>query len=515
MNRFRKGTILDCARVVWACAGLAALLSVAGCGSTYRPVITTVTPSGPAAQPLSLAIVVSGTSSTAAGTATLIDYSGDTIMAQQPIGLGPKAFSIDQSGNNGYIINSDATISSFPVSTTFQEKAIDITTLFTTTKLTGLFTPSSGVWGADLDQNVIDQMSGAPLNFNRAIPVAPIPIAIVGPGTVGQRDYAISQNNSSTLPANIIPYGVTCNTSPSSVTENGEADAIEVSAQTVDARIPLGKCPVFAIQNNSGNRLFVLNRGDDTISVINSQTSSLNICNCPAGGCLNQNGQAYTCHPTLPLSLNAVANTGITPINGVTGMPRTAGPVYAEFNAATNQLIVADYDGGTISQIDVSLDQFQNDSATFGTTYTIRVGNNPASVTVLPDGSRAYAANQSDGTVTVANLSSHSVTKTLPVDGHPRTVVSTADSLYGKVYVASPDSSLVTVLRTDLDITDTTIAVPGQVIDVRVSTQNGSAGNVNNTSRMPGAGQPCNLPPALEPAPTGAQTALDVCQAIP
>ena len=62
--------------------------------------------------------------------------------------------------------------------------------------------------------------------------------------------------------------------------------------------------------------------------------------------------------------------------------------------------MVANYDGGTISVIDVSLDEYGNDSSTFGTTYTIPVGNtatpNPASVTVLYDGSKAYTANQND-----------------------------------------------------------------------------------------------------------------------
>ena len=97
-------------------------------------------------------------------------------------------------------------------------------------------------------------------------------------------------------------------------------------------------------------------------------------------------------------------------------MGAIAGPVYAEYNTATSQLVVANYDGGTISVIDVSLDQYGNDSPTFGTTYTIPVGPYPASVTVLYDGSRAYTANQGDcgttctassnGTVTVVNLSS-------------------------------------------------------------------------------------------------------------
>jgi len=69
-----------------------------------------------------------------------------------------------------------------------------------------------------------------------------------------------------------------------------------------------------------------------------------------------------------------------------------------------------------------------------------------------------------------------------------------AEFAYGKVYVASPDSDFVTILRTDQDIVDTTVLVEGHVVDVRVSTQTGTQGNTNNVTRRPGYGQPCNLP---------------------
>jgi YVTN family beta-propeller protein len=503
------------ARLVEAGAVLLAGALVAGCGSAYRPVITPINPTGPPAQPQSLAVVISSPSVTVPGFATIIDYAGDDIMAAQPIGVGPKAFTVDGSGTTGYTVNSDTTVTSFPVSPLFEAKNVQNITLFTTTNLTGLFSPTSGLWAADLDQNVVDSLTGSPATFNLAIPVAPTPVQVIGSSSTGQRDYSISQNNINTPAGSIIPFGMACNVSPTAVTETGEADAIEISSHTVSARIPLGKCPVYAIENAEGNRLFVLNRGDDTVTVINSQNNTLDSCVCPPTGCTNQNGQAFFCHPTLPISLHAVTKTGVTPPNGTSGMTAVAGPVYAEYNGATRQLIVADYDGGAITVIDVSLDQFFNDSPSFGTTFTILVGNNPASVTVLPDGSRAYAANQADGTVTIANLSSHTVEKTIPVNGHPRTVVSTANSLFGKVYVASPDSPLITILRTDLDIPDTTVLVQGNIVDVRVSTQNGIQGNSINTTRMPGGGQPCYLPPSLEPAPTGTQTALDVCQTIP
>jgi DNA-binding beta-propeller fold protein YncE len=475
-------------RLVQACAVAGAVSLIAGCGNSYRPVVTPVNTIGPASQPISYAVVVSAPSPTTSGIATVIDYSGDSVLAYAPIGPGPSAFTIDETGSNGYTLNSDGTLSNFPVSPSLQQKQVSFSTVSTAAMPVNMFSPSAALWAADLNGNVVDFFQGIPESFKLAIPVAPAltPITIAGPGLVNERNYAISQNITN-------PSGVECNVSPTTG-PLGTATAIEISTYTISANIPLGKCPVYALQSNDSRRFFVMNRGDDTITVINSQLNTIDQCTPFA----NQSGQTVTCHPKLPLSLSAVAATGITPPNGTAGMTNIAGPVYAEFNPATSQLVVANYDGNTISVIDVSEDEYGNDSSTFGTTYTIPVGNNPASVTVLADGSRAYTANQTDGTVSIVNLSSHTVEKAaLPVIGHPRTVVSTQNSQYGKVYAASPDSPYLTLIRTDLDIVDTTVLVQGNIVDVRVSTQNGTSGNSNDVSRVPGYGQPCNLPPAL------------------
>jgi YVTN family beta-propeller protein len=462
-------------RALPAYAGLALVIAVMvdGCGAGYRPVVTPINPSGPAPQPASLAAVVSSPSPSSPGIATIINYAGDTIMATAPIGIGPITFTLDETGSTGYTVNSDGTITNFPASNNLQQKNVTFSTLPSTAIPVNLFSPSSGLWMADLDGNVIDVLTGAPEAFKLAIPVAPTPIAVVGPGIVSQRNYAITQG--------AVATGVDCNNSPTTGPA-GEADGIEIADFTVSSRIPLGKCPVFGLLSPDGRRLFVLNRGDDTITVINSQNNTLNTCT----PFVNQVGRLVTCHPSLPLSTTA----GLTGPN----VPAIAGPVSAEYNAATGQLIVADYDGGTATLIDVSLDEFGDDSATFGTTFSMPVGANPASVTALYDGSRAYTANQADGTVSVLNLTSHTVLKTVAVTGHPRTVVSTQNSLYGKVYVAAPDSPYLTILRTDQDIVDTTVLVQGNIVDVRVSTQNGATGNNNNVSRKPGYGQPCYLP---------------------
>ena len=491
-------------RLVQAGAVLVAVALVVGCGNAYRPVVTPVNPSGPASQPTSYAVVVSAPSPTTAGIATIIDYSGDTVMAVAPIGPGPSNFVMDELGATGYTVDSDGTLTNFPITTSLQAKNVTYSTLSAAAQPVNLMAPSAGLWSADLDGDVADVFTSSPEAFKLAVPVAPTPVTIIGSPTLqGQREYVISQNFTD-------PTGVACNISPTTAPV-GAATPIEISTYSADATIPLGKCPVYAIQSPDSKRLFVLNRGDDTITVINSQNNTLDQCT----PFLNQNGQTVTCHPTLPLSTTAVTATGITPPNGTAGMAAKAGPIYAEYSASTNQIVIADYDGGTISMIDVTLDEYGNDSSTFGTTYTIPVGNNPASVTVLADGSRAYTANQTDGTVTIANLTSHTVEKSLTVVGHPRTVVSTQNSLFGKVYAASPDSPYLTILATLTDLVDTTVLVEGNIVDVRVSTQNGNSGNSNIVSRTPGHGQPCNLPPAMMVSTYGANYNLKQCETLP
>ena len=490
-------------RLVQAGTVLAAAALVAGCGNNYRSAVIPIKATGPAPQPTSYAVAVSAPSATTSGIATIIDYSGDSIMASAAIGIGPTSFTLDAGGSTGYTLNRDHTLTGFPVSTTLEEKSILNTTLPSLAQPLNMYSPLAGLWAADLDGNVTDIFVGNPLTFLSSIPMAPTPVMVIGFGTSALRYFTLSQNIAT-------PTGVECNTTPTTQ-PLGEVTGIELSSYSSDPPIPVGRCPVYAVVSGDGKRLFVMNRGDDTITVINAQNDTLDTCS----GLVNQAGQPVTCHPTLPLSLTAVnalnaINPGSgTPPNGTAGMTQTAGPVYADYNFATNQLVVANYDGNSISIIDASLDEYGNDSPTFGTTYTVPVGSNPASVTVLYDGSRAYTANQTDQTVTIVNLSSHTMEKKLPVSGHPRTVVSTQNSTQGKVYVASPDSDVLTLIRTDQDVVDTTLLLQGNVVDVRVSSQNGKSGNNNNVSRIPGYGQPCNLPGAA------ASASLAACQALP
>ena len=537
------------ARVLIAQAGAALAVAVlmSGCGDNYRPVVIPIATNGPAPQPASYAVVVSSTGPATPGVVTIIDFSGDSVMTEAPIGPGPRDFTLNSVGVLGYTVNSDGTISNFGITTALQAKNVSFSTLPSTAEPVNFMAPSVGLWAADRYGDFVDLFSGSPEAFNLAIPVstsvspATMPVFIAGsPGVPAQREYVLSQNVPDSAP-------MSCNLSPTTA-PTGVAVPIEIRNSTADSAIAVGKCPVYAVQTTDLQRLFVLNRGDDTVTVINSNKNALDQCpvplttvppssvpTCPPPYNTNQNGQPITYHPVLPLSTAALTAANAPPNCNMTtnpscGMGAIAGPVYAEYNAATQQLVVANYDGGTISVIDVSLDEYGNDSANFGTTYTIPVGNtatpNPASVTVLFDGSKAYTANQNDdsgtgnGTVTVVNLSTHTVEKTLTVVGHPRQVVSTQNSEFSKVYVASPDSPYITIIEstpTETDVIDTTVLVEGTVVDVRTTTQDGYSRSTNNySSRAPGYGQPCSLSPSEMVAKYNtANYTLDDCQAVP
>jgi DNA-binding beta-propeller fold protein YncE len=502
------------ARLVQAGTTFAVAVSIAACGNSYRPVVTPINPSGPASEATSYAVVVSAPS-TSSGVATIIDWSGDSILAYAPLGPSPLNFVLDETASEGYTFNRDGTLTNFPIITTLQAKSVTYSTLSYGANPVNFMAPSSGLWSADLNGNNVNIFSGSPQSIKTSIPVAATPVLIAGSATLqGQREYALSQNFTDST-------GVSCNTSPTTQV-NGVLTPIEISTYTADSTIAVGKCPVYAVQTPDLKRLFVLNRGDDTISVINTINNATDSCT----PFQNQVGQWVTCHPAIQL-------------------PSGSGPVFAEYNSTKQQLIVANYDGGTISVIDVPLDEYGNDSNTyangtcstyaacgavnggFGTTHTIKVGTTakpyPASVTVLSDGTRAYTANQGDdtgtgnGTVTVVNLTNYMVEKTLAVVGHPRTVVSTQNSTYAKVYAAAPDSPYVTVIKdtgTSSDAIDTTILVEGEVVDIRVTSQNGNSGNSFYTSRTPGYGQPCSLPPNSSYW-TSNSVSLTTCRRIP
>jgi DNA-binding beta-propeller fold protein YncE len=466
-----------------ALSGIAAL--AAGCGNQYRPVITPINPTGPASQPTAYVTVVSqpGFNPLPAGDVgpcqtgvtyanpsiiSLVDFSGDSIMNQADGGYGPLTYSLEAGGANVYAPNCDGTLTTAQATTaSLLTKDVQTSTLLpgsapTNTLFAGtnLYVTESGLHGPTcLTLNCVAQLTGSPEGLKQEIPVAPALINMTGYST-GERVYAISQGNTNggTQPA----WG-DC-TTPSAVTVNGEADAIESSTNTVSARLPLGICPVFGFQTPDGLRNFVMNRGSGNVTVINTQLNAID-----------------SAHPSITVG---------------------AGPVYADYYRPGQVLVTSNYDGNSITIIDVSLDQYGNDSSTFGTILaTVPVGLHPVEVSVLQDGSRVYVANQGDiasttpGSVTIVNLETYTVEKTIALTSNPHAIQSIYNYPIGKVYVASQNSPYLTVIRTDSDIVSATPEMQGNIVDIHVNAEypgNSSPGALNyqTESRSVGSGAP-------------------------
>ncbi|MFZ0661622.1 MAG: YncE family protein [Acidobacteriaceae bacterium] len=491
----------------WPATGaLLVLAGLTGCGSQYRPVINPITKTGPPPQPQAYVAVFSQPGQQAAsaaapspcpgsqppytnpGVVTVIDSSGDSIAAQATLGNGPMTFAMDPTGSYAFSENCDGTLSSMVISGSLMTKDVATSALLPGSSPINALILSSGqqyiVEQGGPAHNAIAAMGSNPPTLKVEISdIAPSVINLTG-APAAQRIYSISQGNSN---GGNLPWGA-CGT-PSAVTVNGEADGIEVATNSISSRIPVGVCPVYGVTSPTGIRAFILNRGSGTITVINTQSNQLDTVN--ASPYLNGDGTINLC-------------------NGAT--PCDAGPVYADFYAPSNLLVVSNYDNDTISVIDTSLVSTGigagNDSPTFGKVLaTIPVGHHPAAVTVLQDGSRAYVANEGDGTVSVVSLSSFTPLTTIALAPVPaptptdpnnmavplvRSIVSNFNFPAGKVYVAAQNSPYVTVIRTDTDVISSRILVQGNVADIHISHQYAGLSNANSQiqSRAVGSGAP-------------------------
>ena len=245
-----------------AAVGLLGLLS--GCGAQYRPVVTPVNPTGPASQdPNANFVVISTNSPSTNGLATLINGSGDTIMAQATLGNGPFSFALDSTGSFGYSLNSngntnvtmDAYATSAPAANTatatgLQTRNVTNSTLTPGSNPTAIFAVTNNLYLLEpytvLDPTMTaaanaalavlsrqvpaataDQVTTAP-NLQQEIPIAPNPVQFAGT-PLSSRIYAISQGQSAatsgTGAAVALPINA-CNT-PTAVTTPGEAASIE------------------------------------------------------------------------------------------------------------------------------------------------------------------------------------------------------------------------------------------------------------------------------------------------
>ncbi len=443
----------------------AVLVSIAGCGNTYRPVVSAINPVGPAAQPEKFAVVISSTGTAAnptPGLVTFVDFSGDTILITANIGVDPYYLILSNTGTTGYTLNSDHTLTTFGISTSLIQSQVLQTTLLPGANPVSIFPEGASTYVSDPGLNAVSQFTGQPLNLQQelAVPTGFTPIYVAG-NAGALRSYVIT---------------------PSTNGGPGQVSTIETATNTIDPTpIPVGRGPVYGVMTADTRRAFIMNQTDGTVSVINVQTNALDIV--PSGA-------------TNPIAVGT-------------------SPLWADFAPSRNEMVVANAgDGvnpGSVSIIGiplcsaVALPTNPNcdpnnpvDATGFGTVLaTVPVGVNPRMIYVLQDvtNSRAYVVNggnpnlpcagsgvigPSTGcSVSVINLNTNTVSATIQLplsitgsgnsNGHPNYLAVTNGTPTGKVYVTSPDSNFMTIIRTDIDAVDTTVPLQGNGVSVRVT----------------------------------------------
>jgi DNA-binding beta-propeller fold protein YncE len=510
-----------------------ALISVAGCGNTYRPVVSAINPVGPAAQPQKFAVVISSTGAAAASTTATFNSGASSITVSSATGI------VSGQSVVGAGIAAGTTVSGPPSGTTVN-LSLHTTAAGSSTPVT-FINPNPGL------VTFVD-FSGDTVLITAQIGVDPYYLILNSGGTTGYTlnsdhtlttfdvDTALLQSNilQTTLlpganPVSIFPEGTnTYVTDPGlnvvsqftgqplnlqqqlsidpaftpiyvtgiasaprvyAISQRvgggpGQVSTIETSSNTVDPiPIPVGQGPVYGVMTADARRAFILNQTDGTVTVINAQTNQLDIV--PIGA-------------TNPISVGA-------------------SPLWADFAPARNEMVVSNAgDGvhqGSVSIISIplctatALPSNPNcdpnnpvDAAGFGTVLaTVPVGINPLMVGVLQDttNSRAYVVNGGNPnlpcaapttalplgncTVSVINLTTNTVTATIPVplslinagtpvlNGHPNYIAVTNGTPTGKVYVTSPEANFMTVIRTDIDAVDLTVPLQGNGVSVRVT----------------------------------------------
>ena len=427
-----------------------ASLSLAGCGSTYRPVVSSINPVGPAGQPQKYAVVVSTTGTSTPGLATIVDFAGDTVLVTTNIGANPQYLNLDTTGSEAYSLNGDGTINSFAISTTLIQSQVNQSTLPAGSNPVSLISQGTSLYITQPGLNSVAQLTGIPPAVQQELPTGAGSIYTVAVAST-PRAYTLVQNGAAP----------------------GQVSAIETGTQTLSNVIPVGVAPVYGVMTADTRRAFIMNKGSNSVTVINAQQNALD-----------------------SFSLQSAPGT----INV------GAAPVWADFAPTRNELLVANQGDGTtpgsVSVISIPLCTSTTittnpncdvnnpvDAVGFGTVLaTIPVGINPQQITVLQDGTQAYVSNAGNaaaginGSVSVINLTTLTTVATVGatggtdpndglIHGHPGFIASTTGSPTGKVYITAPDSTDLTVLRTDTNAVQTHVPLQSRGVMVRTNVQ--------------------------------------------
>ena len=254
---------------------------------------------------------------------------------------------------------------------------------------------------------------------------------------------------------------------------------INTSTNTLTATVPVGRGPVGVAVSPNGT-VYTTNVLDGTVSVFSggsgiSQTISVPGC----GGCnggpgpeavtFSSNGRYAFVAKVPPNSSRYGTVSVIDTLNSAVITGIAVGPVgtypqavaYSYTNTG-ERLYVANTGPtgsyGTVSVIGITYNG--STSPILTSLATIRVGtlyNFPVALTLSPDGSHVYVANNTDGTVSVISTATNTVTASIATGSGPEQVAVSPDG--SRLYVTNGGSNTVSVINTATNTVMNTIQV--------------------------------------------------------
>lgn len=379
------------------------------CDDQYRPVANPIVTPGGQPQTTHLAWVVNFNPN-GAGTTTEINVSGDTNVAVNSMGNGSIAEAFPPSSLALFVANRD--------NDTVSEYLPTLASAITTVSLLSgshpvylnsaedgvMFVLNSGANSACPNGGSVSSIPVSTLSVSFTTCTGPHP-TIMAQSSSNDYIYVVNGDGSISVlspsgpalvgtiapPIGQTPVYVTASVDGSyifAVTQGGSGSAgtlqiIAAGATSVAASLPLGMQPTFAVVDPTLNRLYVTNKGDNTVSVFDTS---------------NVNPSSST-----PIPLLATVTVGSGPI-GVT--PLQSGTLFYVANAGSNDVTV------------VSANSFSPLA-----TVALPVGANPVFIASDPTSSKVYIADQGTSETSIIQTSNNTLTQNIAAPAQQQPVM--------------------------------------------------------------------------------------------
>ena len=217
-----------------------------------------------------------------------------------------------------------------------------------------------------------------------------------------------------------------------------DATAANAASATV---VAVGRAPAHVIVDARGERAYVSNAGDDTVSVVDaargSVVGSVTTAASPHGLRMSPDGREIYVAATAG---NAVSVIDVATSKAVAAIHVGKAPVQVGFTPDGSRVYVSLRDDNAVAVVD---------TRTRRLIATIPVGRGPIQVFATPDGNFIYVANQgterdADNTVSVIDTRRNEVVKTLTTDRGAHGVVVSDDG--SRVFIANTFAGTVSTI---------------------------------------------------------------------